>query len=96
MYPRIFIILILLAFSRPQMKGRTVFGQLVPYDKMWRTEANENTTISFSHRVEIGEKEEARKNFELSLDMAISSENTDLVEANKQELTVHLLKTNER
>jgi len=46
-----------LKFSRPQMKGRKIFGTLVPYDKMWRTGANENTTISFDHRVRIGETE---------------------------------------
>ena len=26
-----------LEYSRPSMKGRTIFGDLVPYDKMWRT-----------------------------------------------------------
>lgn len=46
-----------LEFSRPQMKGRVIFGDLVPYNKMWRTGANENTKISFSHRVKIGETE---------------------------------------
>lgn len=46
-----------LEFSRPQMKGRKIFGGLVPYDKMWRTGANENTKITFSHRVKIGETE---------------------------------------
>ncbi len=38
-------------FSRPQMNGREIFGGLVPFDKMWRTGANENTTIGFDHRV---------------------------------------------
>lgn len=36
------------------MKGRKIFGGLVPYDQLWRTGANENTTIRFSHRVDIG------------------------------------------
>ena len=44
-------------FSRPQVKGRVIFGDLVPYDKLWRTGANENTKISFDHRVKIGETE---------------------------------------
>lgn len=44
-------------FSRPQMKGRTIFGELVPYGKFWRTGANENTTLSFDHRIMIGETE---------------------------------------
>jgi tetratricopeptide (TPR) repeat protein len=46
-----------LEFSRPQMKGREVFGGLVPYGKMWRTGANENTKISFSFRVKIDDVE---------------------------------------
>ena len=45
-----------LQFSRPQIKGRKIFGTLVPYGKLWRTGANENTKISFSHRVKIGDK----------------------------------------
>lgn len=43
-----------LEYARPSMKGREVFGNLVPYDKMWRTGANTNTTISFSDDVMIG------------------------------------------
>lgn len=46
-----------IAFSRPQMKGRKIFGGLTPYGKLWRTGANENTTIEFSHRVKIGNTE---------------------------------------
>ncbi len=36
-------------YSRPSMKGRAIFGNLVPYGKLWRTGANKNTTISFSN-----------------------------------------------
>ncbi|HSD14255.1 MAG TPA: DUF2911 domain-containing protein [Flavobacterium sp.] len=43
-------------YSRPSIKGRTVFGELVPYGKMWRTGANANTVISFSEDVVIGGK----------------------------------------
>ncbi len=32
-------------YSRPAVKGRTVWGELVPYGKVWRTGANEATTI---------------------------------------------------
>ena len=32
-------------YSRPAAKGRTVFGTLVPYDKLWRTGANEPTIL---------------------------------------------------
>lgn len=44
-------------YSRPSMKGRTIFGNLVPYDKLWRTGANKNTTVSFSDDVTIDGKE---------------------------------------
>ena len=43
-------------YSRPSAKGRNVFGDLVPYGKLWRTGANENTTISFSDDVIISGK----------------------------------------
>ena len=35
-------------YSRPGVKDRTIFGDLVPYDKIWRTGANKNTIITFS------------------------------------------------
>lgn len=44
-------------YSRPSMKGRTIFGGLVPYGKMWRTGANANTTVSFSDDVTISGSE---------------------------------------
>ena len=40
-----------LEYSRPAMRGRTIFGDLVPYGKLWRTGANKNTTITFSDDV---------------------------------------------
>ncbi|MEW5675822.1 DUF2911 domain-containing protein [Flavobacterium enshiense] len=43
-------------YSRPSTKGRTVFGELVPYGKLWRTGANANTVISFSEDVTIDGK----------------------------------------
>lgn len=42
-----------LEYSRPSMKGRAIFGTLVPYNKLWRTGANAYTTISFSTDVTI-------------------------------------------
>ncbi|MDO6737032.1 DUF2911 domain-containing protein [Wenyingzhuangia sp. 2_MG-2023] len=42
-----------LNYSRPGVKGRTVFGNLIPFGKLWRTGANENTTITFSTEVTI-------------------------------------------
>ena len=42
-------------FGAPSVKERTIWGELVPYGKVWRAGANENTTISFSTDVTIGE-----------------------------------------
>ncbi|MES2544268.1 MAG: DUF2911 domain-containing protein [Bacteroidota bacterium] len=43
-------------YSRPSAKGRTIFGDLVPFGKLWRTGANANTMISFSEDVVIDGK----------------------------------------
>jgi len=40
-------------YSRPGVKGRKIWGGLVPYGEVWRTGANENTTIAFSTPVKI-------------------------------------------
>ena len=40
-------------YGRPNVKGRTIWGGLVPYEKVWRTGADEATTITFSADVAI-------------------------------------------
>ena len=40
-------------YSRPSKKGRTIFGNLVPYNKIWRTGANQATTFSVSDDIKI-------------------------------------------
>ena len=45
-----------LTYSRPNAKGRKIYGDLVPYNKLWRTGANAATRIHFSDAVEIGGK----------------------------------------
>lgn len=40
-------------YCQPAKKGRVVFGQLVPYGKVWRTGANEATIIEFKQDVKI-------------------------------------------
>jgi len=42
-----------LTYGRPQVNGRTIFGDLVPYNEVWRTGANEATTFSVSSDVTI-------------------------------------------
>ena len=43
-------------YSRPQMKGRKVFGELLKYGEMWRVGANETTLLTFFQDVTIGGK----------------------------------------
>jgi tetratricopeptide (TPR) repeat protein len=50
---RIGITDITINYSRPLVKGRTIWGKLVPYNEVWRTGANENTTITFTDAVSI-------------------------------------------
>ena len=54
-----------IVYSRPSAKGRDVFNNLVPYGKLWRTGANENTTISFSEDVVIDGKTLAKGKYAL-------------------------------
>ena len=42
-------------YARPATRGRAIFGDLVPYDQIWRTGANANTKITFSDDVKIGD-----------------------------------------
>lgn len=43
-----------LSYSRPGKKGRKVMSDLVPYGKVWRTGANNATTLTFGDEVTIG------------------------------------------
>lgn len=56
---------ITLNYSRPNVKGRQIFGGLEPYGSVWRTGANSATTISFTDMVKIGGKELAAGDYEL-------------------------------
>lgn len=44
-------------YSRPRVKERTIWGELVPYDEMWRTGANAATVITFSDDVKVNGKD---------------------------------------
>ena len=41
-------------YSRPAMRGRAIFGELVPFGKLWRTGANMRNKITFDKDVTIG------------------------------------------
>ncbi len=43
-------------YGSPSVKGRTVWGELVGYDKVWRSGANAATTIEFSEDVKVENK----------------------------------------
>jgi hypothetical protein len=44
-------------YSSPRVKGRKIFGGLVPYGQVWRTGANEATTLVTDTNVKIGDKD---------------------------------------
>lgn len=56
---------ITIKYSRPGVKGRQIWGALVPYDTIWRTGANEATTISFSDDVTINGQKLAKGTYAL-------------------------------
>lgn len=45
-----------ISYSRPGVRGRKIFGDVVPYGQVWRTGANNATTIAFTDEVIIGGK----------------------------------------
>ena len=45
-----------ITYSRPSMRGRKIMGELIPYGAIWRTGANDNSLISFSDDVLVGNK----------------------------------------
>lgn len=72
---------ITIKYSRPGVKGRTILGGLVPYDQVWRTGANEATTISFSDDVTINGQKLAKGTYAL---FTIPGRDTWQVVFNKQ------------
>ena len=48
---------ITLDYSRPSVKGRVIFGDVVPFGKLWRTGANAATKITFSEDVKVEGKD---------------------------------------
>jgi hypothetical protein len=45
---------VIINYSRPSVKGRKIYGGLVPYDQVWRTGANEATSLSIDTDLLIG------------------------------------------
>jgi hypothetical protein len=42
---------VFIEYNRPSVRGRKIWGDIVPYNKVWRTGANQATTIEFSDDV---------------------------------------------
>ncbi|HLG39213.1 MAG TPA: DUF2911 domain-containing protein [Chitinophagaceae bacterium] len=68
-------------YSRPKKEGRTIFGGLVEYGKVWRLGANEATEIEFYQKVNIGGKKVSKGRYTL---YAIVNENSWTFIVNKE------------
>jgi hypothetical protein len=62
---RIGVMDVSVSYSRPSMRGRKIFGGLVPFNQEWRTGANNPTTISFSDNVKLEGRELAAGTYAL-------------------------------
>ena len=76
-------------YSRPQKQGRTVFGELVEYGKVWRLGANEATEIEFYQDVKIAGKKINKGRYTL---YALVNENSWTMILNKNTYTWGALK----
>ena len=58
-----------ITYGRPSVKEREIFGGLVPFDKVWRTGANESTAITLSADLNIeGKPVKAKTTFTFSFE----------------------------
>ena len=70
-----------LSYSRPNAKGRVIFGDLVPFGNVWRTGANSATTLIFGEEVTIGDKKIAAGKYGL---LSIPGKNSWILIITKQ------------
>lgn len=68
-------------YSRPFKTGRTIFGGLVDYGKIWRLGANEATEIEFFRHVKIGNKKIHKGRYTM---YALVNENSWTIIVNKE------------
>ncbi|MGY5351760.1 DUF2911 domain-containing protein [Wenyingzhuangia sp. IMCC45533] len=73
--------LVKIYYSRPQKNGRELFGELVPFDKVWRLGANEATEIKVTKDIAFGNKKLPIGNYTM---YAIPSNNYWTVIINKK------------
>ena len=72
---------VVVEYSRPSAKGRAIFGDLVPFENVWRTGANSATTLTFGEEVTIGDKKVAAGKYGL---LSIPSKNNWILIISKQ------------
>lgn len=70
-----------IVYSQPSAKGRKIMGGLVPYGQVWRTGANEATTIEFDKPVKVEGKDLAAGTYSL---FTIPGENEWTIIFNKE------------
>ena len=73
---------ITIEYSRPSIKGRKIMGELVSYDEIWRTGANNISTISFNDEVSINNK------------LILKGKYSILAKPNKKSWDIYFLKYN--
>lgn len=56
---------VIIEYSSPAVKNRNIWGELVPYGKVWRAGANEATTVEFSQDVQIEGRHLAKGKYSL-------------------------------
>ena len=54
-----------IVYSQPSARGRKIMGGLVPFGEVWRTGANEATTVEFDKPVKVEDKDLAAGKYEL-------------------------------
>ena len=64
---RIGLTYVTISYHRPLVKGRQIWGRLVPYGQVWRAGANENTTIEFTDPVSLEGQPVARGRYGLHM-----------------------------
>lgn len=52
-------------YSSPSVKGRKIWGELVPYNKVWRAGANEATTFETDSNIKVGGKALAKGKYSI-------------------------------
>lgn len=56
-----------IAYSRPNIRSRVIFGELLPWGEVWRAGANENTLLTIDGPVTIGDKNIEKGTYSLFL-----------------------------